>query len=192
MDKLVLDLIEDRKQNMGEHSYVINVLKIDRGRLFKGHSGQMVYGVFENKQQFLQMSNNYFDGHTLFHYNFETDMTRLEVVITSNTPKYMQEFYNTITINNKLDMAVVEPETITSNHTALYLNEGFIELRFTLHFKGFMPLSHYENIKVVDQARNRMRRFKAIIREKGSDKKFCSAVSRVINGHVFLAESLYD
>ena len=193
MEKLVNRLIEKSKpEDIDKFGHTKQLMKFERNRLFKGHAGSISYGMYEDKTSHITMMNQYYDSWVYFKYNFESNKSELSITVNAMPTKYMMRFYNNITDNGKLFLKTESPTGIYDNKSELYIDQyGGVTITNTLFFDEFVAFGHYENIQIVDQARTLMKRFKSIIREKGSSKDFCNKVRFVKEDDVYIAESLY-
>ena len=193
MEKLVNKLIEESKpKDIDKFGHTKRLMKFDRDKLFKGHAGNISYGVYEDKTSHITMMNKYYESWVYFKYNFESNKSELSITVDSLPTKYMEAFYNKITDNGKYFLKTDSPTGIYDNKSELYIDQyGGVTITYTLFFDEFVAFGHYENIQIVEHARTLMKRFKSIIRENGSSKDFCNKIRMIKGESVFIAESLY-
>ena len=194
MDKILKKYIEETKGGSKRPfgGYAKTIMKFDRNRLFKGHLGSISYGVYEDKTSYLTIMNQYYDAWIYFSYNFESNKSEISITVHALPTKYMEAFYKKVTHNGKYNLTNQSPTGIYENKSELHIDQmGGVSITNTLFYDEFVALGHFENIKVVEQARIYMKRFKSIIRENGNSKEFCKKISFIKDDDVFIAESLY-
>ena len=196
MEKLVKQLIDARKSktHVGDsQSYELNILKLERGVVCKGHRGSIVYGK-NGDNQYLRTHNSYYDGHIAFEYNFQGDYSRIDVSITMDNPKYLQRFHSKITEKGKYTVGIDSPKSILDNSTELMFDHSWLCIKHSIVMQSFVPLSHYENIKLVESMRIILKRFKSIIRENANSNEFCNSDTFKCDKkkEVYIAKSLYN
>lgn len=194
MDKIVKKYIEEirGKSKRPLTGYGKTIMKFDRNRLFKGHLGSISYGAYEDKTSYLTIMNQYYDAWIYFNYNFESNKSEISITVHALPTKYMAAFYMKITENGKYNLQNQSPTGIYDNKSELHIDQmGGVSITNTLFYDEFVALGHFENIKIVEEARIHMKRFKSIIRENGSSKDFCNKIRMIKGKDVFIAESLY-
>lgn len=195
MEKLINKLLDNRKTNnyCGGDGYELNILKLERNKVCKGHSGRIVYGKNDDNQ-YLRIHNQYYDGHIAFEYNFKGDYSRIDVSITADNPKYLQRFHDKITEKGKYPVGIESPSSILDSSTELMFDRHWLCIKHSIVMQSFVALSHYENIKLVETMRVILKRFKSIIRENATNDKFCKSVTFKCEEkkEVYLAKSLYN
>lgn len=197
MEKLVQELLNSRKNKQAygdSEGYELNILKLERNVVCKGHQGRIVYGRRDADSQYLRTFNQYYDGNVNFEYDFKGNYSRIDVSITVDNPKYLQKFHSKITENGKYTVGIASPKSILDNSTELMFEAHWLCIKHTIVMKSFIALSHYENIKLVESIRLILKRFKSMIRQNGTDHKFCESVTfkDEDKGQVYIANSLYN
>jgi hypothetical protein len=146
------------------NSYSIKkIITFEQGKLLRGHRGHISYHIKDSKVVGLRHYNTYFGSIINSTYYFGTNKTHITVTKSTLMSKYLKEFYNKITENNK---------HIYNPNQDLQLSYYEIQLQSTVIVDDFLALNHWENIKLIKSVSDRLSKFKAIIKENGNDPEF--------------------
>lgn len=195
MEKVIKNIIEDQLKYKGldtPNTYVKSVFKFKDGNSFKGHTGNVVYGKYEDETCFLNIYNKYYDVIVLTEYYFATNKTILSSIIEFAMPNYFLDFINKLTDNGKLILDVENYE-LGSNTTLSYNcnNLPYFSISYKYSYDGFIALNHYENIKIVKHIKAMVSMFKSIIRDNIEDPDFIDNISYKKNNKVYISKSLF-
>lgn len=197
MEKLINQLFQEilpsNKEKELPHTFPIQktICKFNKNQLFKGHSGSIVYGMYEDKTSYIRIFNQYHDTHVYYNYNFDTDKSGMNVRIITEAPKYMQAFFEKISENGKYTICTPNPKSIYENHIDIFLDRT-IDIEYRVFYDGFKTFGHFENIQLAKEARNRIKMFKSLIREYGKSDDFCNNVTMKDGDKIYLAQSLFS
>ncbi len=171
MRSLIDQIKNTERSNDKVHTNVSKILHFDRGTLFKGHSGSVYHGTLNNKDQYLNIFNKYFDVSISTEYNFESGKSTISLFIDSPTTKYMKNFIDIISNNGTIDVRAKEGSEL--NYA---FSDHMTTIHYSLSYDGFVVFGHYDNLRLAKKLRTSLKVFKSIIRENGEDPEFCKAV----------------
>ena len=165
---------------------LINIMKGDRGKLFKGHAFSLVQTVL-NDEQLLTLSQNYFSSQLVTTtYNCNTRKTNIVYTyypfinrIPNWYAAFNRELFNLglpITVSCKLDP-----------FTKLYLSRHHVTLSKTIDTEGLCFKTHKENIDEFANLRNNWKMLREDIKNIDYDLiKDCP----ILNGDLIITHKL--
>lgn len=194
MEKVINRLIEeqarDRKDNH-PHTFVKQIVKLDRDKLFKGHNGSVAYGQYEDESAFINVSNRYYNVTLMNQYYFGCDKTIITAMTDFPITKYFKSFLDNVTDNGNLVLADEEGDSMVDNMIMYRADNYYFSITYTYNHKGFIALNHYDNLKIVNHVRDIVRKLKSIVRENGDDPNFYKNIRYVKGKFVYLSRELF-
>lgn len=191
VDKILERQLKDRESSK-PYTYIKNIFKVDRDKLFKGHLGSITYGQYEDETCFIAIANRYYSVTLRTEYYFSNNKTVLTAMTEFPVTKYFKDFMDTITDHGKLVLENEDSDSMNENTVNYrYDTPHFFSLQYTYKYDGFLAFNHYENLIVVKNIKDIVRRFKSIVRENKDDPAFFNNVRYIKGKKVYLSKSLF-
>jgi len=194
MEKVIQKILDEQEKDKKDNvngSFVKTLLKFDRDKLFKGHHGNIHFSNYSKKEKYITFVNKYYDALLINEYRINEDRTILTVMTEFQVPKYFKKFMDIITDNDTYELACKDHKQIKHNEITYGYDGYYFHLRYTYHHDDFIPIGHYENLKVAKELRNTVRRLKSIVRENVDDDTFCENIRYIKENKVYLSDELF-
>jgi hypothetical protein len=194
MEKVINRILDEQKKDKDTYpneSFVKNLLKFDRDKLFKGHHGNVHFSSYAKNEKYITFVNKYYDALLINEYRINEDRTILTVMTEFKVPKYFKKFMDLITDNDTYELACKDHKQIKHNEITYGYDGYYFHLRYTYHYDDFLPIGHYENLKVAQELRNTVRRLRSIVRENVDDDTFCENIRYIKENKVYLSDELF-
>lgn len=194
MEKVINRLLEEQnteKRSLSPHTFVKNIAKFDRDKLFKGHTGYISYGQYEDKSSFINVTNRYYNVTLMNQYYFVSDKTIITATTEFPITKYFKSFLDNLTDKGQYILADEEGDSMVDNMIMYRADDYYFYITYTYNHKGFMAFNHFDNLKIVKNIRDVVRKLKSIVRENGDDPSFYTNIRYVKDECVYISKELF-
>lgn len=137
----------------------ISPLKIDRNKLFKGHSLSLSQDDIDKK---ITLTNSYYDTYVSSTYHAIEDKTETILSAFSNTPKWLQKLTHDVdlSLHDNIVGFVCRLENITVS-----TNNYNLISKIEFENPGIAFGNHYDNIQAIKEYKHVLPKFKSRLKE---------------------------
>lgn len=194
MEKVIKRLVQEQnteKRSLSPHTFVKNIAKFERDKLFKGHTGYISYGQYEDESSFINVTNRYYNVTLMNQYYFVSDKTIITATTEFPITKYFKSFLDNLTNKGHYILADEEGDSTVDNMIMYRADDYYFYITYTYNQKGFMAFNHFDNLKIVKTIRDIVRKLKSIVRENGDDPNFYTNIRYVKDEYVYISKELF-
>ena len=161
------------------------ITRSNHGQQMRGHTGMISYDADANALHFY---NSYFGSSVDQTHNLNTNSGKIDVRIQVPFTKYMDDFHQNLrnhhnasgisayVCTNKEDLSISLRMPNYSLKLAQFVPGSDTGLAYTIYYKGFKKLGHYDNISLIKETKSKLRACKAIIKENQNNLVFFDSV----------------